>query len=165
MTHLFLAAASSRCDPLAVKMRVKNTRRTSSVYELQDLSSSGPAGLRVCWHSDALWTLFCWAGGWEAGVNNANGGCVVTEEPWLNMDRLPPVVSQSQRNATADYPPLPPVVKPPSPPPRHTDSYDALQWVAALTHLLQVHSGRTAACLLVGSVFLTALAPLLDSNS
>lgn len=87
----------------------------------------------VCWYSDALWALFCSedrqlgagrrlhvAG---EGVNDAGWDRVVTEGPWLNMDRHTHAVSQSQGNATADYPPSPLLSDPNFPARLHTYSF------------------------------------------
>lgn len=55
-------------------------------------ASSRPVS--VCWHSDTVWALFCCVGRLEEDLCGGTGckwrtvmGPVVSEEPWLNMDR------------------------------------------------------------------------------
>ena len=112
MTHLFLAVISLCCEPLAVRLWVKNTV-SQQTAGIPDLASPCPNGKSVYWYSDTQWTLYCrvhykWRGFSVAGqsVNDAHWDPVVTKMSWLNMDRRTLAVSQSQRNATADYPPF-----------------------------------------------------------
>lgn len=88
MTHLFLAAVSSLYDPLAT---VKNTTCAPHTG-CHTWASSRPVS--VCWHSDTVWALFCCVGRLEEDLCGGMGckwrtvmGPVVSEEPWLNMDR------------------------------------------------------------------------------
>lgn len=115
MTQLFLAVVSSLHDPLATKWMVKNTCTTCALHGMPDLASSSQVsctftGIQtLCGHCCVAWAVLrrtCVAG---QGVNDAHTdrGPVVTEEPWLNMGRHTLAVSQSQGNATADYPPSP----------------------------------------------------------
>lgn len=137
MTHLFLAVVSSLYDPLAMKSTVKNTRTTCAPHGMPDLASSSPvsrafAGIQtLCGHCSVAWAGWrrtCVAG---QGVNDAHTrGPVVTEEPWLNMDRHTLAVSQSQGNATADYPPSP-CLQTPSFLSSHTHAHTViLSWIA-----------------------------------